>query len=202
MIYFLDSVRQLKEKIVAFSDIAHLIIVFIGLIVFLVIYRFITSSYRCGTVSEASKLETLWTIGPCFVLLTLAIPSLFLLYIRDCPGESKARIRVIGRQWYWVYGTNERYIEQNSDHRCFECSNPSTIKTGLRTLALISSGDVLHSWALPTLGIKVDAVPGRLNSIRVQSKYPGVFYGQCREICGANHRFIPIKLESIYVSRC
>ena len=195
LLYFTDSCSRLHEMIVSFRDFSHLIIVFVGRLVFLTLYNLTVSSFSDKSLYEARFLETLWTLGPCVILLILAFPSLLLLYTTDL-NEPKNMIRVSGRQWYWVYGDRERYMLKGIT-RNLDCSNPLLAKTNVSSIVGVRSGDVIHRWAIPSLGIKADAVPGRINSTRLLRARPGLFYGQCSEICGANHRFIPILVNRV-----
>lgn len=199
-LYFFDSGNQLKFQIMAFSDFAHLIILWIGIAVLGMILSFILTKFRGNKVTEQRSLETVWTLAPCVVLVILAFPRLSLLYIRDSPGGVTKHLRVVGRQWYWTYdiggGPFDSYID-TSGYRLLDVDLAPVIKTGVKTQALIRRGDVLHRWSVPALGVKVDAVPGRINRTIVDRTLVGKVYGQCREICGANHSFMPIVLERV-----
>lgn len=154
-------------------------------------------------------MEWAWTVLPMVFLVLIALPSLRLVYIADEGFDYELRVKVVGHQWYWRYeysdfkdvrfdsyivGENDLVI---GDFRCLEVDNRVIVPRGLRVRFLITRGDVIHRWAVPSLGLKVDAVPGRLNQLRADIGRVGVFYGQCSEICGANHRFIPIVVESV-----
>jgi cytochrome c oxidase subunit 2 len=154
-------------------------------------------------------LETVWTIIPMVILLFIAFPSLYLLYLIEDVVNPSLIVKVIGHQWYWEYqysnswfnyGFDSYIVYEKSDFSLFhslDVDNRLVLPTRSNILFLITSADVLHSWAVPTLGIKADAIPGRLNYLSSITPYSGVYYGQCREICGSNHRFIPIVLEFI-----
>ncbi len=173
-------------------------------------------------------IETVWTILPSLVLLLIAIPSFALLYSIDEIINSELTIKIIGHQWYWTYdfslivpdiqnySIKTQIFEHNFDSymvptddldlnnsklnfRLLEVDAPLYLPTHTHIRLLISAADVLHSWAVPSLGIKMDAVPGRLNQVSIFIKRPGVFYGQCSEICGINHGFMPILVRAISV---
>jgi cytochrome c oxidase subunit 2 len=165
--------------------------------------------------THSTPLEIVWTITPAFLLLLLAGPSFALLYSMDevvCPEIS---IKVIGHQWYWSYEytdnchyVTEKYIMFdsyilaqddliNGGLRLLEVDSRLKLPTHTHIRVLVTSADVLHSWAVPSLGVKIDACPGRLNMVSLYIERPGVFYGQCSEICGVNHGFIPIVVESM-----
>jgi len=137
---------------------------------------------------------------PTLLLLCLSIPSLGLLYMLDEVGMPSSTSKVVGHQWYWSY---EQSDISASSSDSYICSGPIRLLSTSSTLDvppfivlrfLITSADVLHSWTVPACGIKADAVPGRLNMLSNYLDRPGTFYGQCSEICGSNHSFIPIKI--------
>jgi len=168
-------------------------------------------------LTHAPRLEIVWTIFPSFILLAIAIPSLILLYQLDNVEPISLCIKVIGHQWYWTYEIGvsvplfsdllrfsqdliptsfDSYMlsEELSNLRLLEVDNPLFVPVDMPLTFMITSTDVLHSWAVPSLGIKVDAIPGRLNRVGVSVLYTGVFYGQCSELCGINHGFMPINV--------
>jgi len=172
-------------------------------------------------MTHESIFEVVWTVLPGIILILLAIPSLKLLYSLDFlifEYEPIITVKIIGHQWYWSYEyvvfSDTNYLEfdlVNFDSylvpedelnpnglRLLEVDNPLVIPANSYIRFLVTSADVLHSWAIPSLGIKVDAVPGRLNQMFTFIKRPGDFYGQCSEICGVNHGFMPIRLISSF----
>ena len=158
---------------------------------------------------EAQYIETVWTILPAIILLFLAMPSLRLLYLTDESREPSLTLKAIGHQWYWSYEyTDFSNVEFDSyiiapdelkfgNYRLLEVDNRVALPIQTDIRILVTAADVIHSWTVPALGLKVDAIPGRLNQLAVSINIPGIYYGQCSEICGANHRFIPICVESI-----
>ena len=157
---------------------------------------------------ERYSLEFWWTLLPIIILFSLALPRIRLLYISETPYISpKLSLKVIGYQWYWGYQLSDfkniefdSYIlsnlnSENNNFRNLEVDNRVVLPINVVSRIIVTSNDVLHSWALPSFISKVDANPGRLNILFLNSLVPGIFYGQCREICGANHSFIPIVLE-------
>lgn len=155
----------------------------------------------------------MWTLLPALVLIQIALPSLILLYNLDDISMSSVRLKVNGHQWYWGYEYSDFWSKDfNSSiefdtyiipvdkldigaFRLLDIDFRPVLPYIVQTRVLISRIDVLHSWTIPRLGVKVDANPGRLNQLKFINYRPGIFYGQCSEICGANHRFIPISLE-------
>jgi len=161
------------------------------------------------------NLEVVWTIIPILILIFIAYPSLFYLYLFDLSINPTVLTKVFGAQWYWIY-ENFDHIEGNS-YRSYPLTDLDLLKNkpyyiGWRLLetdtrivipflteiqCLTTSLDVIHSFSIPDLGIKIDAIPGRLNSVSFQVNQPGIHYGQCAEICGTGHSFIPICVEAI-----
>ena len=185
------------ELTLDFHDLALAVILGIaGLVAPAFVYR-LAAPVR-HSLLEHENLETAWTLGPIFVLVGLAVPRLQLLYTIDDRAGGLAVCICEGHQWYWNYkvGISEAwdsYIATVSPRLLSGTSAP-TIGSG-RTTANITSTDVLHRFALPALATKADAVPGRLNRVIVSPAAPGLYLGQCRELCGANHRFIPTAVE-------
>lgn len=149
--------------------------------------------------------ELVWTIMPLLLLFSIGIPSFTLLYSIESKQFTDLTYKAIGHQWYWSYERNDivdfsidSYIKTDINfrsNRLLEVDNNLLLPFSSKIQIIVTSEDVLHSWALPNLGIKIDAVPRRLNSIILNSIYPRKYYGQCSEICGINHSFIPISVE-------
>lgn len=158
---------------------------------------------------EGQLIELIWTIIPALILIFIALPSLRALYLLDEVKTPAITIKTIGHQWYWSYEYSDfpqvefdSYIIPSQDIneidlRLLEVDNRTVVPFNTQIRLLVSAADVIHSWTIPSLGIKVDAIPGRLNQLRIYCLRPGLLYGQCSEICGANHRFIPIVLEAV-----
>ena len=157
---------------------------------------------------EASFLEFFWTVIPGFILVFIGIPSLSVLYRMESTNIFNLTLKITGNQWYWSYDYSDfqniefdRYLKPLEDlglnePRLLETDNKIILPYLSSVRLLISSSDVLHRWAIPSLGLKADANPGRLNILSINSlDICGIFYGQCSEICGANHSFMPISLE-------
>jgi cytochrome c oxidase subunit 2 len=135
--------------------------------------------------------------------LFIAFPSLELLYRIDEKTRQNIRLKTTGHQWYWNYDyfnniNFDSYLESNNifSPRLLDTDNHIILPIG-KILNIITSEDVLHSWRIPSIGVKIDANPGRLNSVFFRNFTPGIFYGHCSEICGANHSFMPIVLERV-----
>lgn len=161
---------------------------------------------------EGQRIEFIWTIIPAVILIFIALPSLHLLYLIDEINKPLITLKRIGHQWYWRYEYSDfnkiefdSYMKpindlNNNEFRLLDVDNRVILPINTQIRVLVTAADVLHSWALPSLGIKIDATPGRLNQGRLKIKRRGLIYGQCSEICGANHRFIPIVIESVPIN--
>nr|YP_054597.1 cytochrome c oxidase subunit II [Paraspadella gotoi]AAT12170.1 cytochrome oxidase subunit II [Paraspadella gotoi] len=174
----------------------------ISLLYMLIVYMKGTHQYRL--FSESQDVELVWTLAPCVVLMMIGMPSLRLLYLLDEAGTPALTLKTIGHQWYWSYEYSDlmhkefdAYMVKNSNPRLLMSDNRTILPYMTPVRVLISAADVLHSWTIPSLGIKADAVPGRLNQLTLFASRPGIFYGQCSEICGSNHSFMPITMEFI-----
>jgi len=195
--------------LLAFHEHAILIILIIFSIVSYAIMTLLLSNKIYRYVVEAQIIEIVWTILPAFTLLLLAFPSLHILYILEELIDPDITFKVIAHQWYWTYEYSDTesvnfdsyiLIEdelKTGEFRLLEVDHRIVIPVTIEIRTLVTSADVIHSWAIPSLGIKIDAIPGRLNQLGYTVARTGVFYGQCSEICGANHSFIPIVLEAV-----
>lgn len=206
----LDPGSIIQREILLFHDHALIIISGIFTLVSIIGLLLLRSTFSTRSVHEAQLLEIFWTILPAGLLIMLALPSLRLLYILDEQPQNRGNtLKSIGHQWYWRYEipylgnkTFDSYITTTADistgdYRLLEVDNRVIIPANIDTSAITTSADVIHAWALPSLGVKMDSVPGRLNIININPIISGVFYGQCSEICGANHAFMPIVVEAV-----
>lgn len=157
--------------------------------------------------SENHMLEFIWTVAPAGLLISIAAPSLRVLYLTEENYDPLLSLKTIGHQWYWSYEYSDfkelsfdsfmLKEESNDSIRLLDVDNRVVLPNKSPVQAFITSADVLHSWAMPSLAVKADATPGRLNQVHFISPGVGVFYGQCSELCGANHSFMPIVLEFV-----
>ena len=162
---------------------------------------------------DSHVLETVWTVVPIVILLFMAFPSLYLLYLIEDVSNPSVTVKVVGHQWYWEYqysnswsqlGFDSYIVHESASSPLFyglDVDNRLVLPTLSTVLFLITSADVIHSWTVPTLGVKTDAIPGRLNYLSTSVPFSGVYYGQCSEICGSNHRFMPIVVEFVPANR-
>ncbi|MDC0624628.1 cytochrome c oxidase subunit II [Alphaproteobacteria bacterium] len=154
-------------------------------------------------------LETLWTAIPVVILIFMAVPSFKLLYEQDVIPEADMTIKVIGHQWYWEYQYPEHddlafesYLTpedelKEGEPRLLTVDNRLVLPVNKNIHVLVTAGDVLHSFAMPSLGVKKDAVPGRLNETWMRIDRPGIYRGQCSEICGSGHGYMPVVIEAL-----
>nr|YP_010735475.1 cytochrome c oxidase subunit II [Deroceras laeve]WEI33066.1 cytochrome c oxidase subunit 2 [Deroceras laeve] len=206
-----DPGAPVQSEMLLFHDHAMILLVGIFVLVALVGVKFCFNKVSSRLVHEAQTLEIIWTIVPALLLIWLALPSLRLLYLLDEQGSDGVVLKATGHQWYWSYeipslsiGSFDSYMIQSEDlkvgdFRLLEVDNRPQVPWGVASSVITTSSDVIHAWALPSMGVKMDAVPGRLNSMGMFPEYSGVFYGQCSEICGANHSFMPIVLEVVKI---
>ena len=204
-----DSVTTAITMLLSFHDLILMTIVLILTIISYMLIFIILNKLSNRILNEAHKVEFIWTILPAIILLLLAIPSLQLLYIIEESQNPVLTIKAVGHQWYWNYEYGDfPHINYDSflinssqisveKFRLLEVNNRIIIPINTEVRLLVTAADVIHSWTIPSLGVKADAIPGRLNQLSFSIHRPGVFYGQCSEICGANHSFMPITLESI-----
>jgi len=203
---FQDARNTIIECIVYFHD--YLIIILLIILTFVVYFiLYIIRHKNLDKVTiESHRLELIWTVIPIVILVRIAYPSLIMLYFIESSENSniEQHYKVIGHQWYWEYEVvaMQNRLRVDSYDRAIRTAPKFfyTLETTQRLnlpinqmiLFYITRVDVLHAFTVPVLGVKVDAIPGRVNTLNFTVNTPGVYYGQCREICGANHRFIPI----------
>nr|YP_009590152.1 cytochrome c oxidase subunit II [Piranga roseogularis]QBM09919.1 cytochrome c oxidase subunit II [Piranga roseogularis]QBM09932.1 cytochrome c oxidase subunit II [Piranga roseogularis] len=204
---FQDASSPIMEELMGFHDHALMVALAICSLVLYLLTHTLTEKLTSNTVN-AQVIELVWTILPAMVLIMLALPSLRILYMMDEINEPDLTLKAIGHQWYWTYEytdlkdlTFDSYMIPTADlplghFRLLEVDHRVVVPMNSTIRVIVTADDVLHSWAVPSLGVKTDAVPGRLNQTSFLASRPGVFYGQCSEICGANHSFMPIVVES------
>nr|YP_009629980.1 cytochrome c oxidase subunit II [Culicicapa ceylonensis]QBO26176.1 cytochrome c oxidase subunit II [Culicicapa ceylonensis] len=204
---FQDASSPIMEELMGFHDHTMMIALAICSLVLYLLTLMLSEKLSSNTV-DAQEIELVWTILPAAVLITLALPSLRILYMMDEINEPDLTLKAIGHQWYWTYEytdlkdlTFDSYMTPTADlppghFRLLEVDHRVIVPTNSTVRVIVTADDVLHSWAVPSLGVKTDAIPGRLNQTSLLATRPGVYYGQCSEICGANHSFMPIVVES------
>nr|QLY90112.1 cytochrome c oxidase subunit II [Micromorphus albipes] len=207
-----DSASPLMEQLIFFHDHAMLILIMITILVGYLMAMLFFNKYTNRFLLHGQTIEMIWTILPAIVLLFIALPSLRLLYLLDEINEPIITLKSIGHQWYWSYEYSDfMNVEfdsymiptkelKNNEFRLLEVDNRVVLPMNSQIRILVTAADVIHSWTIPALGVKVDGTPGRLNQTNFFINRPGLFFGQCSEICGANHSFMPIVIESIPVN--
>nr|AKJ76886.1 cytochrome c oxidase subunit II [Petrosaurus thalassinus] len=206
---FQDAASPIMEELLHFHDHALMIVFLISALVLYTITLMMTTKLTHTNTMDAQEVEMIWTILPAIILVLIALPSLRILYLMDEINNPHLTIKTLGHQWYWSYEYTDyenllfdSYMTPTADldsgtFRLLEVDNRMVVPMESPIRMLISAEDVLHSWAVPALGIKTDAIPGRLNQTTFITSHPGLFYGQCSEICGSNHSFMPIVVEAV-----
>nr|WES82259.1 cytochrome c oxidase subunit II [Amitermes sp.] len=204
-----DSASPVMEQLIFFHDHALMIMLMIITTVFYTMIMIIQNKQTSRFTLEGQMLETIWTIAPAIILVFIAIPSLRLLYLMDEIHNPVMTLKAVGHQWYWSYEYSDftklefdSYMTQQEDQqidtfRLLDTDNRIVLPMNSPIRLIVTAADVLHSWTVPSLGVKTDATPGRLNQVSFSINRPGLLYGQCSEICGANHSFMPIVVESV-----
>ncbi len=217
---FQDAATPVMEEIVAFHHFVMIYLVFIVIGVAWILLRILIGfNTNVRLISHkhlvhGTLIETIWTITPALILISIAFPSFKLLYLVDEVIDPALTIKVIGHQWYWSYEYSD-YIAgealafdsfmlpdsnlQPGDFRLLEVDNQLVVPAKTHVRLVITSADVIHCWAVPSLGVRVDAIPGRLNQVSFITSRNGLFYGHCNEICGINHAFMPIVVKAVGV---
>jgi len=162
-----------------------------------------------SATTHNTLIEILWTVIPIMILIGIAIPSFRLLYFADRTPDADMTLKIIGNQWYWSYEypdqgnfTFDANLVPDADlkpgqHRLMTTDNPVVLPVGKKVRLLMTARDVLHSWAISPLGVRLDTVPGRINETWVEIDKPGTYYGFCSELCGAGHAYMPIMVKAV-----
>nr|YP_009648550.1 cytochrome c oxidase subunit II [Tetraphleps aterrimus]QCE31837.1 cytochrome c oxidase subunit II [Tetraphleps aterrimus] len=204
-----DSNSPIMEQLNFFHDHTMMILIMVTTMVSYMMFTMMQNKYMNRFLMEGQTIELIWTVMPAAILVFIALPSLRILYLMDEIYMPTLTIKAIGHQWYWNYEYSdfkniefESYmkpqIEMNEEEfRLLDVDNRMILPNNSTTRILVTATDVIHSWTIPTIGVKIDATPGRLNQGSITIKRPGLMYGQCSEICGVNHSFMPIVIESV-----
>uniref|UniRef100_A0AB39A6P4 Cytochrome c oxidase subunit 2 n=1 Tax=Demicryptochironomus spatulatus TaxID=3231394 RepID=A0AB39A6P4_9DIPT len=203
-----DSNSPIMEQLNFFHDHALLILILVTTLVGYLMGTLFFNKLNNRFLLHGQTIEVIWTILPAIILLFIAFPSLRILYLLDEVSNPSLSLKTIGHQWYWSYEYSDfskiefdSYMtpqnEMNLDtFRLLDVDNRIILPINNQIRILVTATDVLHSWTVPSLGVKIDANPGRLNQTNFFINRPGLYFGQCSEICGANHSFMPIVIES------
>nr|AYV92161.1 cytochrome c oxidase subunit II [Xenopsylla brasiliensis]AYV92162.1 cytochrome c oxidase subunit II [Xenopsylla brasiliensis]AYV92163.1 cytochrome c oxidase subunit II [Xenopsylla brasiliensis]AYV92164.1 cytochrome c oxidase subunit II [Xenopsylla brasiliensis] len=207
-----NSNSPMMEQLMFFHNHSLLIILLITIFISYLMSSLFFNKINNRIMMESQTMEMIWTIMPMFMLIFIALPSIRLLYLLDDSNNPLISIKSIGHQWYWNYEYSDfmnisfdSYMISSNDlnlnfFRLLDVDNRIILPYNTNIRIIITASDVLHSWTIPSLGIKVDATPGRLNQTNFYMNRPGLYFGQCSEICGANHSFMPIVIESISIN--
>lgn len=209
-----ESVTPVMDQLSSLHKFLFVLIMSISLFVLaLLVYVMIRFNKRSNPTpsrtSHNTLVEVVWTVVPVLILAVIAIPSLRLLYAQDVVPESDMTIKVTGYQWYWGFEYPDHggfvfdaiMLEDDqrgpNDPRLLAVDNPVVVPVDTTVRVLVTAADVLHSFAMPSFGIKIDAVPGRLNETWFRARQEGTYYGQCSELCGIRHAFMPIRIDVV-----
>nr|CAC82127.1 cytochrome oxidase II [Calathus mollis] len=203
-----DSASPLMEQLMFFHDHTLMILTMITVLVSYLMGSLFFNKHINRYLLEGQTIEVIWTILPAITLVFIALPSLRLLYLLDEVSNPSITLKSIGHQWYWSYEYSDfkklefdSYMTPSNEldisgFRLLDVDNRIVLPFNTQIRVLVTATDVIHSWTIPALGVKIDATPGRLNQSNFFMNRSGLFYGQCSEICGANHSFMPIVIES------
>ncbi|MEN8195412.1 MAG: cytochrome c oxidase subunit II [Pseudomonadota bacterium] len=220
---FQKSATPVMDSVAEFHDLLLVIIALVSVFV-LVLLAYVIWRYRESKNPNPSKtthhtlVEIVWTVVPILILVIIAVPSFKLLYFSDeSPDNVELTIKTRGHQWYWVYEypdngnftfesrmacrTKEECEKQAKNGktplRLLDVDNPMVVPVGTTIRVLVTAANVIHSWTVPSFGNKIDAVPGRTNEIWIRVREAGMYYGQCSELCGVDHGFMPIAVKAV-----
>ena len=211
---FQKAASQGMEDIVWFHDymLLPIITAITVFVLFLLLYtcvRFRASKNKvASTTSHNTLIEVLWTLIPCLILVVMAVPSFKVLYTQDTIPKADVTIKAVGYQWYWGYEypdeniifdsymVDEKDLKENQP-RLLTVDNEIYVPVNKVIKVMITANDVLHAWALPSFGVKRDAIPGRINETWFKADRTGTYYGQCSELCGIKHAFMPITVNVV-----
>ena len=221
-INFQPAATPVMERIHNFHNmlliIEGLIVLLVLVLMVIIIVRFRASANPVPSkTTHNTPLEVIWTVVPILILVAIAVPSLRLLFYMDKIPKSgpeatnypKMTLKITGHQWYWSYAypdngnfTFDSNIIPDEDlkpgqPRLLSVDNRVVLPINTNVRLLITSGDVIHDWAVPSFGVKTDAVPGRINETWIRIERTGTYYGQCSELCGINHGFMPIAVNAV-----
>jgi cytochrome c oxidase subunit 2 len=208
------AATESADKIHSFHELLLYIIIGVTLFVLaLLIIVMVRFNRRANPVPSKTThntlIEVIWTIVPVMILVVIAVPSFKLLYANEkIPSDIALTIKAIGKQWFWTYeypdngnftfdATMLADDARGDQPRLLAVDNFMVVPEDTKVRLIVTASDVIHSWAMPAFGKKIDAVPGRLNELWFEARDPGIYYGQCSELCGANHAFMPIGVKVV-----
>lgn len=212
---FQAAAAPLMERIEWFHDwfllpiTTVIVLLVLGLLVFVMLRFNARSNPTPSRTTHNTLVEVLWTVVPVIILVAIAVPSFRLLYLSRDPPPADLTIKAIGSQWYWSYEypdngdlafdsvmlTDEE--RGPGDPRLLAVDNELVVPVGKTVRLIVTANDVIHAWAIPAFGVKIDAIPGRINEAWFRADQPGIYYGQCSELCGQRHAFMPIEVHVV-----
>lgn len=209
-----EGIQELYDHIMFYLT---LILGLVSFILFVIVKDFRNNVFAYKYIKHGQTLEIIWTIFPAVILLLIAFPSFILLYLCDSVLTPALTIKVIGLQWYWQYEYSDFITEtgetiqfdsyvvpeellEEGQLRLLDTDTSIVVPVDTHVRFVVTANDVIHCFAIPSLGIKIDATPGRLNQVSALIQRTGVFYGQCMELCGVNHSAMPIKVECVTIN--
>nr|YP_009485658.1 cytochrome c oxidase subunit II [Cyclopelta parva]AVZ00794.1 cytochrome c oxidase subunit II [Cyclopelta parva] len=213
MMMLQDANSPIMEHMITFHDHIIMILTMITVMISYIMYTLTINKLINRLLLKGEMIELMWTMLPAMILVLIALPSLRLLYMIDEINNPLLTLKIVSHQWYWSYEYSDflnvefdSYMKpesnmMNNEFRLLDVDNRTVLPMNSQIRLMITSADVLHSWAMPSLGVKIDAVPGRLNQGSININRPGLMFGQCSEICGANHSFMPIVVESVPLNK-
>jgi cytochrome c oxidase subunit II len=214
---FQPGASPMKEEMIAFHD-GKLMPIITGITIFvmlLLLYVMVRFNAKANPVPSKTThntiLEAVWTIVPVVILLWMVVPSMRILYFADRTHEADMTLKITGHQWFWEYDyqdhgdinvisnfiPDDKIDKKKGQLRLLSTDNPIVLPVDTNIRLLITAVDVIHAWAVPSFGVKLDAMPGRMNETWVRIDKEGTFYGQCSELCGTNHAFMPIEVNAV-----
>lgn len=216
--YLQDSASSNFDSIIDLHDsICYWLILILGLVLtigFILVYNYQNNIISYKDLTHGTVVELIWTILPALILVAIAIPSFRVLYLSDEILVPNLTVKAIGHQWYWSYNLDDLVdnlaydsymVDKDSlekgQLRNLEVDNSLVLPVGTIVRLLTTSTDVIHAFAVPSLGVKLDAMPGRLNQTTILINRLGSFYGQCSELCGVSHAFMPIRVDGVTVGQ-
>lgn len=211
---FQDAATPIAETMHSFNNLLLIIVtVIVAFVLMLLLWVMVRYNEKANpvpsTVSHNTPLEIAWTVVPLLILVFIAVPSFRLLYAQYSFPTADLTIKATGHQWYWSYTypdygnfSFDSYMLDDSDRkpgqpRLLSVDNEAVVPVGKVVDVLVTGSDVIHSWAVPSFGVKVDAVPGRVTRTWFKALAPGIYYGQCSQLCGTNHAFMPIAVRVV-----
>nr|QLY89653.1 cytochrome c oxidase subunit 2 [Lype reducta] len=206
-----NSASPLMEQLIFFYDNTMFYLSIITIFIMYIMIKMMSNNLINTYLIENQFVEMIWTIIPSIFLINIALPSLQLIYMIDEINYPSITLKIIGHQWYWSYEYSDfnkinfdSYMIKNNDQlsnfRLLDTDTQFILPYNSQIRLLTTSSDVIHAWTIPSLGVKADAMPGRLNQMSFLINRPGIYFGQCSEICGMNHSFMPISMESININ--